>query len=285
MYGFCKSAPYSVVLTDLQDVWIDAPDEDEVATMARAAGIGDFNAAKCSYLVLLLAHVFDQDNLQMKVLRDTFTMNTMVGDGIEWEFKLVKADANATSVFFRRLSLSQFQNHAYLLLKVQQLESMIRAKDKYTLYLEENYKTINGSELMDKYKRQNDDEAELLCKYNSTHITTQVNALYDLLPQGHGTWSTVTLAVKDTGTWVASAEELEGPDSKAENLAIKKEAAGNSPSKRRVRLGEINRKRPRLGPTTQEVNTETPLSPIKLSPTKGTDVSPRRRRIGMPGKR
>ncbi|KAM9932953.1 hypothetical protein OXX80_007422 [Metschnikowia pulcherrima] len=69
-------------------------------------------------------------------------------------------------------------NHSYSVFREHQLENLIRVRDDYTLYLEENYKTVNGTELMDKYRRQHPGSAKLLERDSKSDIDSRMTFLY-----------------------------------------------------------------------------------------------------------
>lgn len=276
MYGFCASAPYLVYVTDLTKVWVDAPACEKVQKMAVAAGITNFDEAKLRYLVGQLEAQVDSFEMR-KVSDSVISAHTTVADGLKWTFSLELAVPEDAAEFFRKLSLVQFANHSFLLYKVAQLEAIIRARDKYTLYLEENYKTINGSELMNKYRRQHLDETELLQKFNKEQCDTRIRSQYQKR-NARTTWNSVSIVVKDTSTWTVSASEpvpelvkLELVKSEpVKSESVKSEPVKKEPKKSpRTRVGHLSRKRPRLDAK-------------ELSP---ESVSPKRKRIGMPGRR
>lgn len=83
---------------------------------------------------------------------------------ITWTFTARRCDSALAARFFAHASRQAFAQASALRYKVSVLESALAAKDNYTLYLEENYKTVNGSELMQKYRRQHKDDAQWLGK-------------------------------------------------------------------------------------------------------------------------
>lgn len=164
MYGFSQCAPYSLYLTNWTDVWVDAPPLDALYARARRAGMPDFDAAKLRYLTRQLAAKL-AGPVRFTFAGTNALLDLPVTPQLTWLFALAPASPAEAARVFRNLALQSFANHSLLQAKVRLLENMVRARDTYTLYLEENYKTINGTELMDKYRRQHRDEARFLDKY------------------------------------------------------------------------------------------------------------------------
>lgn len=282
MYGFVESAPYTLLVTDWSEVWIDSPTRERVHDKAVRAGVADFDDDKLRYLVAQLAQRVALGLVRFAG-REKLVAEATVNATLAWHFDLERADAGRAARFFRDLARSGVANHCFLLYKVRRLEAMVRARDQYTLYLEENYKTINGTELMDKYRRQHRDEAEVLAPYSRTDVDDAVLSGYKKLEQTDP-WDDIEQAVGDRATW----------------RALKTPADHGA----RVKLepGAITRKRPHLGPepSVKREHTDLPSLPTKAlqsnsslpakpqlpeaslkdgSPQLGS--SPRRRRLGL----
>lgn len=220
IYGFAAlcTQPYAVYVSDLDKVWIARPETAEVFDTARSVGIADFGHDKLPFFVAELAKLFTADPLPLhfsKVSDVEFRISAKVAGNIDWEFRLPLADSSVTAEFFRQVLLCEFANHSFLAYKVSQLENLLRARDEYTLYLEENYKTVNGSELMDKYKRQHADAPRLLATYDRDVSNQRISHLYRELVRNHHAegdslvWDNVDVALRDKVTWQANDVESE----------------------------------------------------------------------------
>lgn len=218
MYGFAPlrtHTPYAVYLSDLDLVWSATPTRAEVEAQARGLGIVDFDDAKLAFFVAELVSIFalvPSPLVFHKVSEVEFTVEARIGGSIRWKFSLALADSSATACFFRNQTVAAFANHSFLAYKVSQLENLIKARDKYTMYLEENYKTVNGSELMDKYKRQHGDDARLLASYDRDSTNRRIRKLYGKLLAKRRqkseslVWDNVKVSLRDATTWEANSD-------------------------------------------------------------------------------
>ena len=271
MYGFARRSPYAVYVTDLSNLWLDEPSEEKVQKLALSEGISDFDASKYDLLLSQLETAFnDAQKLEFSAPSDgPITIKAPLSSELVWNFELVKADEKVTSLFFSQVFTHSLSNHNYLLFRIAKLESMIRTRDNYMLYLEENYKTVNGTELIDKYRRQRPDDAKLLTRYDSdaTKLDTSSSFRNLMLKNTDADlhqllWRIVSAAVDDEHTWKSSIANPE-KDVVAETVpsVIKRERDTASDS--------ITLKRIKLEPLEQ-------VPKIKQKST-----SPRRKRIGI----
>lgn len=148
MYGAAHTLPYTVFLTDLQSLWVDAPTVLQVSSEAARGGL-QITTEKLAYLVEKLVKSVNEGefecDLKQKIIKGKV-------DELKWTFTLAKADEAQTCSFLSAFSTRSLDNHAKLIDRISALERRLQEKDKYIMYLEENYKTINGSDLIDRYK-------------------------------------------------------------------------------------------------------------------------------------
>lgn len=284
MYAFHlsgASAPraYSCYVSDLTSVWVHQATGEEFAEKAKKLGMSRVDSKTLDILAKEIYTAFyEEKSAIVKPLNADFLVSVHLGS-LTWEMRLQKIDPTKSAAFMAALNIHQFANHSYLAYKVSQLEKALRAKDKYTLYLEENYKTVNGTALMDKYRRQNAGEAVLLEPYSraafDAHVDEHYGSLARRLEACPSSWTTLLYDVigsvfHDVQTWTTGAwilGHLKEEASEAPDPAVKSEPAskvvkseprddpipklepastpsqGSSPSKRQ-RVGLLGRKRP-----------------------------------------
>lgn len=283
MYGISAlgNKPYAVYLSDMTSVWFTSPTEKEVYAKANAQGISDFDDAKLAFFVGELVKLFGAQSSSLTFSRKSsvlFTIDVQVAENVPWTFQLKLADASETASFFRNVCVSAFANHSFLVYKISQLEHQIRARDKYTLYLEENYKTVNGRELMDKYKRQHVDDARLLAPYEREPSNQRIKSAYrkylstqkNLDPETR-IWDNIDVALKDDSTWRANTGDTTEllVDAKTESSLTHTQRQMKSQDSK-VALGDI----PKLDSQKRKELSSSPIrSQPRSSPTK-------RRRVG-----
>lgn len=289
MYAFHlhPANAYLCYLTDLGSVWAETASRDDVAERARALGLLRVDSDTLGVLELDIQAAFEDKLVHIEQLGGLYIVSVDL-PSLTWKIRLQKMDPPHAASFLASLNISQFANHSYLSYKVSQLEKALRAKDKYTLYLEENYKTVNGTVLMDKYKRQNADDAPFLQPYSRGIFDGRVRELYGLLgrkleadPDSRDSlvWNLIDSVTQDVQTWKAgqwiqlsdTAHEKTEQDSVASEPTevktekrqtdLKKESPSpriESPSKRR-RVGILGRQRP----ASEDKTSPSPQSPGK----------------------
>lgn len=289
MYAFHlhPANAYLCYLTDLGSVWAETASRDDVAERARALGLLRVDSDTLGVLELEIQAAFDDKLVHIKQLGDLYIVSVDLPN-LTWKMRLQKMDPPHAASFLASLNISQFANHSYLAYKVSQLEKALRAKDKYTLYLEENYKTVNGTVLMDKYRRQNADDAPFLQPYSRGIFDGRVRELYGLLgrkleadPGSRDSliWNLIDSVTQDVQTWKAGQwiqlsdtaavkteqDTMIGEPTKVKTeerlVDLKNESPSpkvESPSKRR-RVGILGRQRA----TSEEKASPSPQSPGK----------------------
>lgn len=216
-------APYSLYVTDMHLVWRDEPSAADINIAATELGLVDFDSHKIEYLSVQLESFFasidssdatiDADGATVRadngckvrftVSDHLITLTVQLNKDVVWTMRARKCPAQVSCSFFLSLCLLGFANHSYLLFQVHQLRKAIAVKEQYTLYLEENYKTVNGTELMDKYKRQNPEERRVLDENFLDKFAENALHDYSKLVSAEGSDSCVMLAISDRETWKA----------------------------------------------------------------------------------
>ncbi|GEQ67170.1 hypothetical protein JCM33374_g833 [Metschnikowia sp. JCM 33374] len=296
MCGFTYGASYSLFITDMVSVWSDAPTAEKIYKKALDRGITDFDEDKLQFLKSNLAMAFCEsvsDILFSSTSSSVITAEVKVSEYLSWSFDAEICDTKITSDFFRALCCQSFSNNSLSLYREFLLESMIRTRDKYILYLEENYKTVNGTELMDKYRRQHPEAAKQLQKYSKEDFDSNLGSSYSEYlkktttedPQSR-VWKEFTVMAKHQHEWVKSAEKARGlsehqltnvpKGSSSDNLPTNvKKRRGSQPEDDHERKSRIKIEHEDGLKLTPEQSSSTTK---KLSPAK-------RKRLGLVGKR
>lgn len=181
MCGLVEGALYSLYITNMKLVWQDAPSIEQVHRKALQKGLTDFDHEKRRILISNLATAVRESCGEV-----TFSFSSpllirakaKISETLSWNFGADLCDPQKTATFYRDLCFQMLANHSYSLFREHQLENLVRVRDDYTLYLEENYKTVNGTELMDKYRRQHPDSAKLLERDSKSDLDSKMTFLY-----------------------------------------------------------------------------------------------------------
>lgn len=218
-------------------MWAETASQDELAGRARDLGLLRVDSETLRLLGDEIQLEFDLGNALIELLGESYLVSVEL-PSLTWQMRLQKLAPQQAAAFLASLNVSQFANHSYLAYKVSQLEKAMRAKDKYTLYLEENYKTVNGTALMDKYRRQNAGDAALLEPYSRNAFDTRIREQYGLLERkleadpnlwGSLLWDLIGSVVRDIQTWRAGLWIQ--PTNTTDTSQVKSETTENLKSK------------------------------------------------------
>lgn len=278
----------------MADVWRHSPNTEEIRKTAICNNISDFDSEKLIYLVRRFKTLFASSpgtDLTFKVIDPEIVISLQVSENLTWKFDLKKCLESEKAVFFAHFCLLSFSASAFLQLKAAKLEEVIAIQQKYALYLEENYKTVNGTELMDKYKRQHPDDAKYLLEFESSLFDTICRNEYmdQSLQQGSKTWTKIKSVLNDK-SWMEEKSSVGKEDVKKETYSVIDRISAPMP------IGAINHKRPKLeeddGEPRKKIKKEesdnlpsSPTKPRSSSPIRLDGSSPRRRRIGRIGRK
>lgn len=223
IYGYqCDSynKEYSIYITDFKEVWVEVLSKHEIIQKANSYGIEDTEDLNLDYLLDELSKGFYEDN--SKTLLFSFQKtNTCLDDKIcikfnndfEWDFLATKQSLSVSISLLSQINFQQFENHNYLKFKNEELVKVIQIKDHYIKYLTENYKAINGDELMKKYMKNNRASSKYANKYDEALCTPEIQKAYlDKVKQrklltkdSHDElWVQIEKSIKDKSSWVFS---------------------------------------------------------------------------------
>lgn len=274
---------YYVYITDFKDVWLETLSRLEIIEKANAYGMEDLNDESLCYLLDTLKKGFDSEE-RNTILQFSFgsketdpekPIHVKFNRDIDWEFSLSKQDSKTAFDIVSYINFQQFENHNYFKHKIDELEKMIEVKDHYIVYLTENYKALNGDELMKKYRKNNKMDVEYIHKYNKAYWSEKVQKSYAATlgrrkylkkSSNDKLWTHINNSLEDKEAWIFSklfdllfSEELspeprfikeELPNRTSNPVKIEDDSDTSSSSKKRpvVRkigiIGPRKRKRP-----------------------------------------
>ncbi|KAM9889831.1 hypothetical protein OXX79_011864 [Metschnikowia pulcherrima] len=184
-------------------------------------------------------------------------------------------------------------NHSLSLFREHQLENLVRVRDEYTLYLEENYKTVNGTELMDKYRRQHPDSAKLLERDSKSDLGSKMTFLYsDYLRKSKAQnpqswpWKDLELMARRQEEWANALQAMPKDSSllcqksSAELTALQMFATSQKRNRSHSDEDIPSKSRIKLEPDSEKD------SPVSQSSSPSRKISPtKRKRLGYLGRR
>ncbi|KAK6198042.1 uncharacterized protein RJT21DRAFT_116088 [Scheffersomyces amazonensis] len=96
----------------------------------------------------------------------------------KWKFYVHQQDSTQLAAFLAGLNYQQFANQQYLTYKLRQLQHSVQVKDLYIKFLSENFKLSHGSQLINKFKKNNKLDASDMAEFNSVEWDKYVNEQY-----------------------------------------------------------------------------------------------------------
>ncbi|ODV67670.1 hypothetical protein HYPBUDRAFT_122317, partial [Hyphopichia burtonii NRRL Y-1933] len=174
IYGIdCDSSnqSYNIFCTNFTSTWAERLSKGEIISKADDSGIriddegltllietfslskGDLN----EYIEFRWTPDASLNGLEIKFKKSGY---------FDWTFDLTKLSDLNHIIFMEALNYQQFVNHDFLLHKIKEFEKMIESKDQFIYYLSENYISLNGDEMIKKYKKNNQANADSLDKYD-----------------------------------------------------------------------------------------------------------------------
>lgn len=143
VYGFYGDADrkfYRLYCTNLHQVWLERMDWAQIAARAHGLGMDNFDHDTLAELVRNSALLLAQGLATWVQKEDQVRVDL---EGLEWYFDLVPASAAEQAAVLTMLNRQQFVNHHFLLYKIQELEGLLDAKDKYIKYLAGNLESLD----------------------------------------------------------------------------------------------------------------------------------------------
>lgn len=292
IYGYqCdfNNKAYSIYITDFKNVWLERLSKQDIIDKANSYGIEDTEDEKLHYLLEVLRNGVECGDVDKTLLFSITKINRTMSDNentiqakftgeIDWDFSVVKQSPSNAIDVISQINFQQFENHNYLNYKVEQLERLINIKDHYIIYLSENYKAINGDELIKKYRKNNKADAKYLHKYDRKLWSRKTeNSYMDVVKKEQNSnenwydkvWLSIEKSINDKRSWIFSKtfaadtsnepihikqetdESLELSEDKPTPI-IKKESSDISPKKRPVvrKIGIIGPRKRKLESST-----------------------------------
>lgn len=184
---------YTIYCTNFYDAWIEKLNKEDIIAKATETGIEITNDETLDVLLQTFSDRFNEDliseSLTFEVETPIKKEDSIATEGsanitihfqhdVEWSFYLSLASERVRSQILSMINIHQCMNQNFLMYKINKLESLIEAKDKYTLFLSENYKAINGEDLIKKYIHNNKADSEYLAKYNKERWDASIQSSY-----------------------------------------------------------------------------------------------------------
>lgn len=279
IYGYqCdfNNKEYSIYVTDFKNVWIEELSKQNIIERANSYGIEDTEDEKLYYLLEVLKNgvesrdadkplLFSVDEInRAELLKENAILGKFNGE-IEWDFTIRKQPPSVAIDVISQINFQQCENHNYLNYKIEQLERLINIKDHYISFLSENYKAINGDQLIKKYRKNNKADAKYLHKYDKTLWSRNTeNSYKDVVTKKQNSneniddrvWSSIEKSINDKSSWIFSKTVEEGLSS--EPINIKQEAgelleSSNGKNPPIIKKEEDNETFPRKRPVVRKI--------------------------------
>lgn len=233
---------YTFYATNHQCVWREQLARADIVARAQSLGMEDVaRAAGVVELLRLLRDAIVTVEAEAAPLAPSLKF---VVTEVCWHFCPQRLEAAAAEAFFKELSAQLYRHNAFLLHRIRLLERILEAKDQYITFLSENYRALNGDDLLQRYRTSSGSNAA--DKYSREAALLRAVASYrqpDLRP----------------------AVELTVADAAAARLA--------SPAPRSLSLGQIPPLAPRATPS--------PPSPLPPATSKSSPIKKKRKIGGM----
>lgn len=169
-----QSLSYQIHLLDLFQYksWTESVSNTQLKSRLSSQGFDDITDENIKYLLNALEKAVEDQQLQL-----TNTNGELIGKvsnkSVDWEFKF---SGSGSLEILCKYILQQTSTINYLNFKFEKVVQLIEQKDHYIKYLSENYKSINGDELMRKYYKNNPDiDHELLNKFDESVWSDTIN--------------------------------------------------------------------------------------------------------------
>lgn len=246
LYGYefsSESKSYLICTTDLNNVWIERLDKSQIIKKAKRFGIEDLND-KIEDLLTIFSEGFGarskDKTLKFEIndqsLGATDVINIEFEQDVQWKFELEKQSCQIATEFFVSMNMQQFRNHAFLNYKIQQLEKAIKDKDHYMLYLEQNYKAVNGNEIIKKFHRMNENQVTFAKPFDMEEWNQKIRLSYKPrssadesdVPEKTVIWRYIEELISDQNTWrfaqpIPATEPLKDIKKEADDSPVKLE--------------------------------------------------------------
>ncbi|CCE86371.1 Piso0_004856 [Millerozyma farinosa CBS 7064] len=218
LYGYefsSESKSYLICTTDLKNVWIERLNKSQIIKKAKRFGIEDLGD-KIEDLLTVFSEGFGarskDKTLKFEIndrsLGATNVINIVFEQDVQWRFELERQSCQIATEFFASMNMQQFRNHVFLDYKVQQLEKAIKDKDHYILYLEQNYKAVNGNEIIRKFHRMNENQYTFAKPFDMEEWNQKTEISYTRSsaddsdePEKTAIWRYIEESISDQNTW------------------------------------------------------------------------------------
>lgn len=203
---------YQFYATDFESVWKEGITAKEIAERARTLGMEDAGKGEESseYKILLdalesEASVQDNKNVALRLELQRLVV-ALTGD-ITWNFYAIEQTPPEAARFFAQFNTQLFSKVDFLQYTASVLEELLQSKDHYISFLTENYRAVNGDELLKKYR--GGDGAK---KYSKSDISSRILETYNAKK---GSWSVIKANLKNSAMSTDRVKDQRSPSSEA----------------------------------------------------------------------
>ncbi|CAH2355588.1 hypothetical protein CLIB1423_29S00496 [[Candida] railenensis] len=127
---------------------------------------------------------------------------TLTGD-ITWNFHAIEQTPSEAVNFFVQFNTQLFSKVDFLQYKVSVLEEALQSKDHYISFLTENYRAVNGDELLKRYRG-----GDAARKYSKSETLSRIMETYNAKK---GRWSVIRANLKNSSICTDSMKDQGGP--------------------------------------------------------------------------
>lgn len=149
---------YEFYATNFVTVWKESLNLNEIVERAISLGMEDAGKGADSPEFKILLEALETET---SIVENVTTKNyplleklqvILVGGDIKWNFETREQNLIESARFFAQFNFQLFSKVDFLQHRTKVLEDIISLKDNYISFLTENYRAVNGDELLKKYK-------------------------------------------------------------------------------------------------------------------------------------
>lgn len=184
---------YKFYATNFGCVWVELLQTDDIIQRANSLGMEDVKKGGKFLNVLLEtldAEAGNPQSVSIKLGTD-YVKLTMQSEDLHWNFMALKQDPSTANEVYVKLNFQLFTQLDFLLYRIRALEKLINGKDHYINFLSENYKAVNGDELIKRYSFGG--QGNIVDKYNKIEFDRGIMDSY----KSKKIWPTIVTSLKE----------------------------------------------------------------------------------------
>lgn len=168
--GILEDNGYEIYVADIfsNEVWRQRRSQDEVIKVLNTKGYDDIENDALEYVMNILIGQIRKGSWESVSKTDSQVTITIrhedKGEGVvfEWMYELLRMEPLDQADFCNQLMMQQLNRVYRLKTRKRKAIEIISLKNHYIRYLTENYKAINGSDVLEKYGKNNSDIIEAI---------------------------------------------------------------------------------------------------------------------------